>query len=143
MLKDRLKALLDAFVAFNFRDEVRLVELFSALNLLAWSNFFATTPDILARDSYAGFGGEEPIFWACCFGIIGAAQVVAMVIRWRHAIEVRFCAFAFAAGAWTVIAWNFWSTGVLTTANLNYSLLAGACAISGSWLAWKTTSYQS
>lgn len=48
-----------------------------------------------------------------------------------------------AAGAWTVIAWNFWEAGISTTANLNYTLLAGACAISGAFLAWKSTSYQS
>lgn len=130
-------------VRFTIHDEVRLLELFSALNLFAWAKFFGANPDILQRDSYRGFGGESATFWMWCFGLISLIQAASLLNDRWHALEGRFLASALAAGAWTVVAWNFWSTGISTTANLNYSLLALACAISGVWLGWKTTSSQS
>lgn len=137
------KDLLAKFFRFLFFDEVRLLEVFSALNLLAWAEVLLTAPELLRDGAYRGFSNVEAVVWAYCFGAIALGQIVAMIIRRWHPLEFRFAAMAFAAGAWTVIAWNFWETGISTTANLNYTLLAGACAISGAFLAWKSTSYQS
>lgn len=137
------KDLLARFFRFLFFDEVRLLEVFSALNLLAWAEVLLTAPELLRDGAYRGFSNVEAVVWAYCFGAIALGQIGAMIIRRWHPLEFRFGAMAFAAGAWSVIAWNFWETGISTTANLNYTLLAGACAISGAFLAWKSTSYQS
>lgn len=142
-LDNMLKDLLANFFRFLFFDEVRLLEVFSALNLLAWAEVLLTAPELLRDGAYRGFSNVEAVVWAYCFGAIALGQIAAMTIRRWHPLEFRFAAMAFAAGAWTVIAWNFWETGISTTANLNYTLLAGACAISGAFLAWKSTSYQS
>lgn len=143
MLRSCISSSFHKLTAYLFRDEVRLFELFSALNLLAWAELFAQTPGILQRDSYQGFGSLPAHVWVYGFAGIAMAQLASTVLRHRFAIELRFGAMAFAAGAWTVVAVNFWISGVSTTANFNYSLLVCACAISGAFLAWKSTSYQS
>ena len=130
-------------VSFCFYDEVRLLEVFSVLNLLAWSELLLAAPTLLQGGAYKGFGHMEAAGWSYCFGGIAFVQIAAMLNRRLYPLEGRFIAMALSSGAWTVIACNFWGTEFSTTANLNYSLLAGACAISGAWLAWKTTSFQS
>lgn len=128
---------------FTFHDEVRLLELFSAANLIAWSKVLLTAPELAQHGVYKGFGPSEAVLYAYCFGLISLFQFGAVLARrWRPS-ELRFAAMAFAAGAWTVIAWNFWQTGLSTPANLNYTFLALTCAVSGAYLGWKTTSYQS
>jgi len=143
MLREGVSKAFRKVLDLVFFDEVRLLELFSALNLLAWCKVLLTTPELLEVGAYRGFSGTEAIVWAYAFGAIGLAQLGAMLVRRFYPLELRFVALAFAAGAWTIIAWNFRVGDTITTANLNYSLLAGACAISGAFLAWKTSSFQS
>lgn len=128
---------------YVFYDEVRLFELFSAFNLLAWSVILLIQPGILNTAVYQSFSELEATVWAYCFGLIALAQIMATLIKCWHPVELRFVAMSFSSGAWTVVAWNFWQSSISTTANLNYTLLALGCAISGAFLGWKTTSYQS
>ena len=100
------KDLLTKFFRFLLFDEVRLLEVFSALNLLAWFEVLLTAPELLHDGAYRGFSNVEAVVWAYCFGTIALGQIVAMIVwRW-HPLDLRFAAMAFAAGAWTVIAWN-------------------------------------
>lgn len=130
---------------FLFFDEVRLLELFSALNLIAWAELLLGSPEIFAGGSgaYRAFAGASAIYYGYGFGAVALLQLLSTFMVTRFAYEVRLIAMSFAAGAWSVVAVNFWTSGVSTTANLNYTLLALACAASGAFLGWKNTSFQS
>ena len=56
---------------------------------------------------------------------------------WRYAHEVRLVGFALASGVWASVTISFIYSGVSTTAELNYSLLALGCMISGAFVGWK------
>lgn len=119
-----------------FRDQARLVEVFSALNLLAWAHLLWSRPELVGRDSYAAFQGLGSTVWAFLLFSIAAVQLAPIVWQFRHAANLRFVAMAAASGAWFMIAANFISTGVSTTAGANYLLLSLVCMVSGVWLAW-------
>ncbi len=142
MLGDLSKRLLGRVAAFVFHDEVRLFEIFSMLNLFAWAKVLLVQPDLLQHGAYRGFDAVSAILWAYFFGSVATLHLIAMLNHRRHRMELRFVAMALAAGSWTVIAWNFWAASLSTTANLNYTILALACAVSGAYLAWKSTSSQ-
>ena len=123
-----------------FRDKVRLIELFSALNLLAWAKVLHETPLLFARDSYRTFDSVGQPAWLFIFFVVAVVQLAGVLMYWRHVHEVRFLGFALASGAWSAVAMSFIISGVSTTAELNYSLLAIACMISGAFVGWKKRS---
>ncbi len=125
---------------FLFADPVRLIELFSALNLMGWAWLLAFEPSLLARDSYAGFASLGGPAWAALLASIAISQFAPMIRRFRHAANLRFMAMAAAAGAWLVIASNFLLSGVSTTAEANYLLLSLICMVSGAYLGWTSRS---
>ncbi|PIE13812.1 MAG: hypothetical protein CSA70_03600 [Rhodobacterales bacterium] len=141
MLKQAAASPLRKIMDFILFDEVRLLELFSALSLLAWAKVLLTGPDTLTLAR--GFGPIEATVSAYFFGAIVLLQTWTMFDRSRHRLDLRFAAMALSSGAWTVIAWELWRAGMPPTVNLNYSMLAAACAASGIWLGWKSTSYLS
>ena len=142
-MPDLLSKVCQRAFKYIFYDEVRLFELFSALNLLAWAKVLIVQPGLLNTEVYRSFSVIEATVWAYCFGVIALAQIAATLIKCWYPVELRFVAMALCSGAWTTVAWNFWQSSISTTANLNYTLLALGCAISGAFLGWKTTSYQS
>ncbi len=139
MRYEDLPSPLRSAVRFMLHDEVRIFEVFSALNLLAWSWALWWHPAMLSRPSYEGFQAAPSTVWACISFFAGALQLAAMVLRHRHIARMRFPAMAIAAGVWTVIAFHFWS-GPPSTATINYTLIAIGCAVSGVFLGWKPTS---
>lgn len=136
---DDLPRPLRSLVRFLLHDEVRIFEVFSAVNLLAWAVLLWKHPAIFARPDYAGFDIAPPSVWSAVAWIAGLLQLAAMLLRHAHIARLRFPAMALAAGAWTVIACHFWS-GPLSTASVNYTLIAVGCAVSGVYLGWKPTS---
>lgn len=124
---------------FMLHDEVRIFEVFSALNLLAWAWALWRYPEILTQPSYEAFATAEPPVWAFVALLVGVLQVAALVVAHRYAAHMRFPAMALAAGVWTVIAVHFWS-GPPSTGAINYTLLALGAATSGIYLGWKPTS---
>lgn len=128
---------------FLLFDEVRLLELYSALNLLAWAQLMLAIPDAFHSGAYSGFDSMSPGQWAALFSAVAGIQVFATLRMSYWFYELRLLGMALAAGAWTVVAVNFWRAEFATTANWNYTLLALACAISGGFLGWKNTSYHS
>lgn len=136
---DDLPRPLRSLVRFMLHDEVRIFEVFSAVNLLAWAVLLWEYPAILTRPGYAGLDTAPPSIWAVVTWIAGLLQLAAMVLRHAHIARLRFPAMAVAAGVWTVIAIHFWS-GPLSTASVNYTLIAVGCALSGIYLGWKPTS---
>lgn len=125
---------------FLFADPVRLIELFSALNLLAWARLLWSSPSVLSRDTYAAFLSLGIGTWISLLVTIAVCQIVPMVWRFRHAANLRFLAMSAASGAWLVIASNFISSDVSTTAEANYLLLSLICMASGAWLGWTSRS---
>lgn len=125
---------------FLFHDQARLVEMVSALNLVAWAHVIHRAPELLDRTSYAMFQSLPPAAWVAIFGLAGAAQLWGMVARHRFAAEHRFLAMAQAAGCWTLIAVNFTLNTTASTAVASYALLALATALAGGFLGWKTSS---
>lgn len=130
---------LTSFFGYLFSDPLRLIEIFSAWNLLAWAFVFWTTPDLLTRDSYATFQSLGAPLWIAIFLLAGLLQATAMILRHRFVNEQRFIAMALAAGCWAAVTVNFWSTGVLTTAGANYFGLTVVTALVGGFLGWKTS----
>lgn len=139
MRYDDLPSPVQSLLRFMLHDEVRIFEVFSALNLLAWSFALWRYPEILARTSYQAFHSAPSPVWAVIAFLAGGLQVVAMALRHRRIVRLRFPAMAIAAGVWTVIAIHFWS-GPYSTATINYTLIAIGCAVSGVFLGWKPTS---
>jgi len=123
-----------------FLDNVRLLEIMSALNLIQWARILLTEPHLLERDNYAGFQNLGAAPWAVLLLTVSALQIVPMLMEFRHAATVRFAAMCFAGGAWLVIALNFIGSGTSTTAEYNYLLLSTLCLISGAYLGWKSSS---
>lgn len=142
-ITSRLRRFWIATLRFVFHDEVRLLEIFSALNLLAWADLLNFSPEVLTLEAYRGFDGVNASVWAGLFACVGAWQIGCMIPAFGARRVHRFIGLAFAAGAWAVITLNFWKGGVATTANFNYFILALGCAVSGAWLAWTTNSYNS
>jgi hypothetical protein len=126
-------------VGFLFSDPTRLIDIFSAWNLLAWAAVFWTNPDLLERDSYATFQSLGAVPWAITFLIVGIMQASALFGWHRHIAEQRFIAMALATGCWAAVTVNFMSTGVLTTAGANYIGLTFVTALVGGFLGWKTS----
>lgn len=139
MLYKDLPRPMQLVLRFMLHDEVRIFEVFSALNLLAWSWALWLYPEILTRPSYEAFATADPPVWAFVALVAGVLQVAALVMRRRYAAYLRFPAMALAAGVWTVIAVHFWS-GPPSTGAINYTLLALGAATSGIYLGWKPTS---
>uniref|UniRef100_UPI004048C4CE hypothetical protein n=1 Tax=Yoonia sp. TaxID=2212373 RepID=UPI004048C4CE len=127
------------FYGFVLYDHVRPVELFSALNLLAWSKVLITDPLVLARDSYQTFQSLPATVWAAIFSAAALLQMTGIFLRHAHTNEVRFIGMALAAGCWAAITVNFVASDVSTTAPANYALLTLMTAISGGFLGWKTS----
>jgi len=128
-----------AFYGFLFHDAVRLPELFSAFNLIAWSFSMAWNPDLFLRDTYSSFSLFSPKFWSVLFGLVGVVQFVALFMRPTRRRVFRSAAMVLAAGCWSLVAYSFFAAGVGTTANANYALLMIVCFVSGAYLAWKET----
>ena len=142
MRYEDLPSPLRSVVRFMLHDEVRIFEVFSALNLLAWSWALWRYPEILARPSYEAFQAAPSDLWARIALGAGVLQILAMVLRHRRMARLRFQAMAIAAGVWTVIAIHFWS-GPISTGTINYTLIAIGCAASGVFLGWKPFSTNS
>jgi hypothetical protein len=136
MVGKLVKVALTRLLRFTLHDEVRLLELFSAISLFAWSERLLS-----------GGGFTLPWFssatWAYAFGVIATVQIGAMSLRHFRPDELRLGAMALAAGVWAMVSYGLGEAGGVTSAILNYALLASACVISGVWLAWKSTSFQS
>ena len=126
--------------SFLLHDEVRLVEVFSALNLLAWAWAIYSQPLLLDRDSYQTFQNLSAGTWTLIFAVAGAVQIIGMIAWHRRAPELRFVAMALAVGCWATITANFMAGSISTTATANYELLTFVTAISGGFLGWKTSS---
>lgn len=124
---------------FLFADPVRLIELFSALNLLSWAQLLARQPELLMRDSYSGFSHFGALTWAALVALIAGAQIIPVLFRLRHGQTMRFLAMCCAAGVWLVIALSFMSAEVSTTATANYQLLSLICMASGVYLGWNSS----
>lgn len=120
-----------------FFDEVRLIELFSALNLMAWVILLYETPMLFERDSYRAFDALSQTTWMVAFALISMCQLSGIFLRWSHAHELRFAGLAMASGAWATVAVSFIVSNVSTTAEANYILLATACMISGAFVGWR------
>lgn len=138
-MHDALHRATQRILRLVFWDEVRLFEIFSALNLAAWALILHRAPGLFAAAGYDGFGDIEPSAWSAIFALGAIAQVAGMVWprdSWRR--HIRFFAMAYAAGLWAVVAWNFWR-GDISTARLNYSLIALCSALCGGFLGWKTS----
>lgn len=140
---DRFLSLIERAARFVLFDEIRLLELYSALNLLAWAHMMFAVPAAFTGGAYSGFDSLLPFQWALIFTAIAFAQIFATVRLGFWFYEMRLLTMALASGAWTVVAVNFWRADFATTANWNYTLLALACAISGGFIGWKNTSYHS
>lgn len=128
------------FFRFVFHDEVRVFELFSAFNLLAWAKVLLVEPKLFERDSYTTFASMSQTGWMLVFCLIALIQLAGTTTKWRHVHEVRFIGFALASGAWTSVSISFLYSSVSTTAELNYLLLAFGCMISGAFIGWKKNS---
>lgn len=126
------------FFEFIFYDQARPLEVLSAVNLLSWAGVFLANPELLARDSYRSFEALDARVWAAIFAATAVAQFIGMIGKFLHAANMRFVGMALASGAWTVVAANFVNSGVSTTANTNYVLLAVLCAMAGAFLGWKS-----
>lgn len=124
--------------AFLFRDQVRLLELFSAVNLIAWAGLMLARPGLVQRDSYRSFEALDARVWAVVFLGIAIVQLIGLFERLSHTANVRFLGMSLASGAWAVIAANFLNSGVSTTAITNYGMLAVLCALAGVFLGWKS-----
>lgn len=125
------------FFDFLFRDPVRLVELFSAFNLLAWSYVIGTVDGILERDSYVAFSTLSASTWAMIFFAAATFQLLATFISYETRSLLRFVAMAISSGCWAVVTVSFYAAGVGTTANINYLLITLSCMASGGYLAWR------
>ena len=139
MMIENAKTSLGKLFAVIFYDEVRLIELFSALNLLAWVKVLYSTPLLFERDTYRTFSGLDQTTWMLIFGLISVWQLAGVFLRWSHGHEVRFLGLALASGAWMSVALSFYVSSISTTAHLNYLLLALACMISGAFVGWRQT----
>lgn len=125
---------------FLFWDAVRPVELFSAFNFLAWAHVLMEQPELLLRDSYAGFYHLGAQAWSILLLCIALGQFVPAAVAFKHAATLRFIAMSCASGAWFMIAISFISSDVSTTAEANYLLLSFICMASGAWLGWTSRS---
>lgn len=119
-------------------DQARPVELLSVLAMSGWAQLLLTSPEILNREGYRGFAALNGASWTVIMAAVAAIQLVVMfkpVGRvWQ---EMRFGAMAMSSGLWTVIASNFWISGISSTANLTYSSIAFVTALTGVYLGWK------
>ena len=128
---------LNPLFQFLFIDQVRLVELFSGLNLLAWASLILGRPEVLQRDSYVAFSALPASAWVVIFGVSGLFQLCVTFWNSEYRTEMRFFAMFFATSCWALIALSFVASGVGQTATMNYLLLTISCAMSGGFLAWK------
>ena len=119
-----------------FWDQARPLELFSGLNLLSWAYLLWAQPELVTRDSYAGFQALGAGIWAFVLLVIAVVQLAPVFWSFARGHDLRFVAMALASGAWLMIASNFITSGVSTTADTNYLLLSFTCMASGVWLAW-------
>lgn len=115
-----------------------MLELFSAINLLAWVQVLFSTPTLFEREGYRSFDSMPQGIWASIFVAIAILQLLGVFLHWSHTDELRFFGFAFAAGAWSAVALSFLVRDVSSTAEMNYVLLALGCMISGAFLGWKS-----
>lgn len=119
-----------------FWDQARPLELFSGFNLLSWAYLLWSQPELVDRDSYAGFQALGASLWAFLLLCIAVVQLLPVFWAVPRAHDLRFVAMALASGAWLMIASSFITSGVSTTADTNYLLLSFTCMASGVWLAW-------
>lgn len=131
-----LRALIHRARQILFWDQARPLELFSGLNLLSWAYLLWAQPELVTRDSYAGFQALGAPVWAILLLSIAVVQLVPVFWTIPRAQDLRFVAMALASGAWLMIASSFITSGVSTTADTNYLLLSFTCMASGVWLAW-------
>lgn len=71
-------------------DEVRIFEVFSALNLLAWAWALWRYPEILTQPSYEAFATAEPPVWAFVALLVGSACRSRR--SWSLTVMPRICA---------------------------------------------------
>lgn len=119
-----------------FADHVRLVELFSALNLAAWAWLLLWHPDVLERDTYVSFRPMGAVIWAAILAAVSLFQLIAILLSRRLRVLLRILAMSAAAGVWFVIGLGFVTSGIVTTADANYLLLSLICMLSGLYLGW-------
>lgn len=98
-----------AIAQLLFADHARPVEWLSALSLAWCAQLFLTTHQLFTRAGYSAFLYLPPRVWGLVFGVVALVHLAGM---WpgRAAGTLRFVGMAFAAGAWSVIALNFWSS---------------------------------
>ena len=63
-------------LGFLLYDRVRLIELLSAFNLLAWAMALASQPSLLSRDSYVTFQSLPAQVWVIIFCTAAALQLL-------------------------------------------------------------------
>lgn len=134
-VKTWLRATRDRF----FGDPAGLVELISSLCLLAWAEFIWFNPQILVRDSYAGFQILPAQWWVAIMAMVGIGQIAANFAHHRLRHDWRFLAMCFASGLWFAIATTFFASEVSTTAERTYLILAAVTAVAAIWLSWKAS----
>lgn len=131
-----------AYASIFLFDQARPVEWLSLISLFGWVWQILKNPQLLERDSYVSFSSLPPQAWAVLMALIALVQLLVMFkVNGRFAHELRFAAMTLTASIWTVIAVNFWGSGISTTANITYSALAFVTALTGIYLGWKTQSY--
>lgn len=118
----------------------RGLEWFSALVMMWWSLCLAFPGDTLAAPSFSAFHRYEwqtEELWACIFGAIGGARLVALYIngKWPRTPAIRIIGSAFGLISWAQVAWLITEgtavkTGVLSTGTGMYALLALADLVS-------------
>lgn len=128
-----------AFYQFGlllFGDRSRLIEVYSALNMIAWAHILWLHPDLVERDTYVGFRSLGASNWSIVMILIASCQLVAIGVQFRFAVGVRIASICAACGVWFVVALNFRSSDVISTADANYLLLSLTCMATGAYIAW-------
>lgn len=125
---------------FLLHDQVRMIELFSALNLLAWAAMFASQSQVLPQQTFQSLPAST---WFTIFVCAAVLQLSGLANWYRKVGEVRFIAMSFATGCWAAITVSFLVDAMSMAVSVNYALLTIATAIAGGFLGWKTSSTRS
>lgn len=119
-----------------FGERSRPIELYSALNMIAWTHILWLHPELVEHDTYVGFRSLGASNWSMIMISIAICQIVSIGVQFRFAIGVRIASMCAACGVWFVVALNFRSSGVISTADANYLLLSLTCMATGAYIAW-------
>lgn len=124
---------------FLFVDPARPVEVLSACNLVAWSFLLFMQPELLERDTYAGFRNMGATFWVMIMFAVGCCYVATFVSSGGWVSDARIAANIVSGAVWFMVALNFIASNVGTTADINYLIISILCMTSGVFVGWKTT----